>query len=82
MSEMGLVVLPITVPYSDVQSRLPAHHGDPFDRLLVAQAQVDGVPLISSAPLLELVKKEYTSAKVGKAGRDRPRSQMSERDCG
>ncbi len=53
MSEMGLVVLPITVAYSDVQSRLPAHHGDPFDRLLVAQAQVDGVPLISSDAIFD-----------------------------
>ena len=37
---LDLIVLLITVPVADVQSRLPPHHGDPFDRILVAQAQV------------------------------------------
>jgi PIN domain nuclease of toxin-antitoxin system len=27
---------------------LPPHHGDPFDRLLIAQAQIEGVPILSS----------------------------------
>ncbi|WP_298194353.1 type II toxin-antitoxin system VapC family toxin [Metallibacterium sp.] len=27
---------------------LPRHHGDPFDRLLVAQAQTERVPLVST----------------------------------
>jgi len=26
---------------------LPRHHGDPFDRLLIAQARVEGLPLVS-----------------------------------
>ncbi|MDP9453092.1 MAG: PIN domain nuclease, partial [Actinomycetota bacterium] len=26
---------------------LPLHHGDPFDRLLVAQAQLDGLTLVT-----------------------------------
>src|SRR5688500_9924461 len=38
---LGLVVLPITVEYADVQASLPRHHGDPFDRLIVAQALVE-----------------------------------------
>jgi PIN domain nuclease of toxin-antitoxin system len=29
-------------------SSLPAHHRDPFDRMIVAQALVEGVPLLSS----------------------------------
>jgi PIN domain nuclease of toxin-antitoxin system len=28
-------------------STLPPHHRDPFDRLLVAQAQLEGVPILS-----------------------------------
>ncbi len=29
-------------------ARMPRHHRDPFDRLLIAQSQVDGIPIISS----------------------------------
>ena len=28
-------------------SRLPMHHRDPFDQLLVAQAQVEGLPIVT-----------------------------------
>jgi PIN domain nuclease of toxin-antitoxin system len=41
-------VLPITVEYADVQANLPKLHGDPFDRLLVAQAQVENISLVSA----------------------------------
>lgn len=30
---------------------LPPHHRDPFDRLLVAQAQVDGLTVLTSDPV-------------------------------
>ena len=39
-------VLPITVEYADAQSTLPPHHRDPFDRLIVAQALVEGSPIV------------------------------------
>jgi PIN domain nuclease of toxin-antitoxin system len=29
---------------------LPAHHRDPFDRMLVAQALVDGIPVVTRDP--------------------------------
>jgi PIN domain nuclease of toxin-antitoxin system len=29
---------------------LPPHHRDPFDRMLVAQAMVEGAPIVSSDP--------------------------------
>jgi PIN domain nuclease of toxin-antitoxin system len=47
IADLGLTLLPITVEYADVQAGLPRHHGDPFDRLLAAQAQVENVPLVS-----------------------------------
>ena len=31
---------------------LPAHHRDPFDRLLVAQAQLDDLPILTADPLI------------------------------
>jgi PIN domain nuclease of toxin-antitoxin system len=42
-----LAMLPITVDHLDRLGALPHHHRDPFDRLLVAQALVEGVPLLS-----------------------------------
>lgn len=46
-------LLPITVEYADAQVRLPKHHGDPFDRLLIAQAMVEQIPIISNDPALD-----------------------------
>ena len=38
------------VTFADARQlqRLPAHHRDPFDRMLIAQALVDGVPIASA----------------------------------
>jgi PIN domain nuclease of toxin-antitoxin system len=40
------------VTFADVRhlAVLPAHHKDPFDRMLVAQAMQEGSPLVSSDP--------------------------------
>ncbi len=48
VGDLGLSILPITVEYAEALLILPKHHKDPFDRLLVAQAQVEGVPLVSA----------------------------------
>lgn len=43
----GFEFLPITLPHVLRQGELPPHHGDPFDRLLVAQCLVEGAKIIS-----------------------------------
>jgi len=48
LDRAALQLLPITLHHIDVLSRLPKHHGDPFDRLLVAQAIHEGITLVSS----------------------------------
>jgi PIN domain nuclease of toxin-antitoxin system len=48
LSDLGIAVLPITVEYADVQASLPRHHSDPFDRLIVAQAIVERVSIVSA----------------------------------
>jgi PIN domain nuclease of toxin-antitoxin system len=40
-------LLPITARHADRVGTLPLHHQDPFDRLLVAQAETDGLILVS-----------------------------------
>jgi PIN domain nuclease of toxin-antitoxin system len=47
-----LRVLPVELRHALRVHALPDHHRDPFDRLLVAQAQVEVVPLLSRDPLL------------------------------
>lgn len=43
-----LTVQPITLDHAERQSTLPPHHGDPFDRLLIAQAMVEGFSIVGS----------------------------------
>jgi PIN domain nuclease of toxin-antitoxin system len=46
-ADLNLTLLPITLEVADIQSRLSHHHKDPFDRLLVAQALAEDVPIVS-----------------------------------
>ncbi|MDE0300831.1 MAG: type II toxin-antitoxin system VapC family toxin [Candidatus Poribacteria bacterium] len=39
--------LPITIPHALAVADLPRHHNDPFDRLLVAQAKVEGFTFVT-----------------------------------
>jgi PIN domain nuclease of toxin-antitoxin system len=50
-SEFSL--LPISVKHVAVVATLPFHHRDPFDRLLVAQAISEGIPIISTDRALD-----------------------------
>jgi len=40
--------LDIRIPHLEALSRLPDHHRDPFDHLLIAQAQVEGLTFVTS----------------------------------
>jgi PIN domain nuclease of toxin-antitoxin system len=40
--------LPVGVGHALVAGALPRHHDDPFDRMLVAQAQQEGLTLVTS----------------------------------
>ena len=43
----GFEKLPIGIPHAEAAARLPPHHADPFDRMLVAQAQIEGLTLVT-----------------------------------
>lgn len=53
IADLGLITLPITVRHAHAQSQLSQHHGDPFDRLLVAQAQVENLTIISADSIFD-----------------------------
>jgi PIN domain nuclease of toxin-antitoxin system len=48
LEQARVELLPITARHADRVASLPPHHRDPFDRLLVAQATVEGLALVSS----------------------------------
>ncbi len=41
-------VLNVNLDYLEVVSALPLHHSDPFDRLLISQAIVEQIPILSA----------------------------------
>lgn len=43
----GLVVLPVEWSHAAAVETLPHHHRDPFDRLIIAQAQTEGLGLVT-----------------------------------
>jgi PIN domain nuclease of toxin-antitoxin system len=47
ITDLKLTILPVTVAYAERQASLPPLHNDPFDRLIIAQALVDGISVIS-----------------------------------
>ncbi len=48
----ALIPLAITIEHTMRLADLPFHHRDPFDRLLVAQALSDSLPILSADALL------------------------------
>lgn len=48
MAQSRIVALPITHQHALRAGELPPHHRDPFDRLLVAQAQVERLALLTA----------------------------------
>jgi PIN domain nuclease of toxin-antitoxin system len=49
----GLQVLPVGLDHVLAVERLPSIHKDPFDRLLAAQANVEGAVLLSADPVFQ-----------------------------
>jgi PIN domain nuclease of toxin-antitoxin system len=47
ITDTAAQILPITIDVAEVQGALPRHHGDPFDRLLVAHAILEGASIAS-----------------------------------
>jgi PIN domain nuclease of toxin-antitoxin system len=47
MAEVWFATLPVTAEHALAAAALPAHHDDPFDRMLVAQASLEGLTLVT-----------------------------------
>jgi PIN domain nuclease of toxin-antitoxin system len=52
----GFNEIPVTSRHAEVLLRLPLAHGDPFDRLIVAQAMAEEMTLVTADRTLEAYK--------------------------
>jgi PIN domain nuclease of toxin-antitoxin system len=48
----GYIELPVFGPHAVAVAGLPPIHKDPFDRLLIAQSQVEGIILLTADPVI------------------------------
>jgi PIN domain nuclease of toxin-antitoxin system len=62
MVRSGVTPLPVLHSHALQVANLPPHHPDPFDRLLVAQAQLAGTPILTADAAFEGYDVEVISA--------------------
>jgi PIN domain nuclease of toxin-antitoxin system len=48
LAQLGVDPLPISIEHALRAGRLPGEHRDPFDRMLIAQAQSEDIPIVSN----------------------------------
>jgi PIN domain nuclease of toxin-antitoxin system len=53
LAQNGIEVIQIEFPHVAVVANLPFHHRDPFDRLIAAQANVEGMSVVSSDEMFD-----------------------------
>ena len=53
LSQNGISLLQISVEHTAGVIQLPFHHRDPFDRLIIAQAQREKFPVVSADPAFD-----------------------------
>jgi len=50
---LGFEILPVTGSHAEHAGALPRHHNDPFDRLIIAQAYMEGMVLGTQDRLMQ-----------------------------
>jgi PIN domain nuclease of toxin-antitoxin system len=48
VDSQGFTELPLTLDHTDALAELPLHHGDPFDRMLIAQARSEDLTVLTA----------------------------------
>ena len=54
IAKLGFSILNISAQHVDYAAKLPLHHRDPFDRMLIAQANIEQIPILSADQLFKL----------------------------
>jgi PIN domain nuclease of toxin-antitoxin system len=58
LQKMGFSELPISIKHAQNAGLLPGTHKDPFDRMLIAQARMEGLVLVSNEKLFDAYRIE------------------------
>lgn len=62
MAQLGITPLPVLHRHALHVATLPPRHRDPFDRLLVAQAQLEELPILTADPAFGLYEVDLIPA--------------------
>lgn len=62
LAEDGITILPLHLVHGLALAGLPMHHRDPFDRMLVAQAQCENLPILTADRRFEAYDVEVVAA--------------------
>lgn len=62
VNRQGFTALHVTFLHAQVAGALPRHHADPFDRMLIAQAQSEGLTLVTRDARIGLYAVETLAA--------------------
>lgn len=62
VEDSGFEPLPISLAHAERAARLPKHHADPFDRMLVAQAEIERLTIVTNDRALGAYESEIVWA--------------------
>ena len=54
LADASFIELPVTFQHAEALETLPTHHADPFDRIILAAASVEGLTIVTSDRLFNL----------------------------
>jgi PIN domain nuclease of toxin-antitoxin system len=60
LAQLGCEALPISIHHAVRAGKLPGEHRDPFDRMLIAQAQAEDLSIISNDSIFDAYHVERT----------------------
>jgi PIN domain nuclease of toxin-antitoxin system len=69
IDDQAMKPMPVYIHHALRVAELPPHHRDPFDRLLIAQAQIEGLPLMTADAAIAAYDVEIIWAGRGSAPR-------------
>jgi PIN domain nuclease of toxin-antitoxin system len=72
MAALSMTSLPVYLSHSLRVGELPLHHRDPFDRLVIAQSQIERLPLMTADERLTAYDVDIIWAGQGEAPRRKP----------
>lgn len=48
LDRMSIATMPVRPVHAELAGILPLHHRDPFDRMLIAQSKIEGLPIVTA----------------------------------